>query len=183
LRVLWATPKAGVFVYPHAVIEVRFSAAMDRASVQQAFEVFPQVAASQEWPHPDQVLFRPRQPLELGVEYRVRLGSSATDLRRQEGLHPYEWTFQVYKGYTYHQNVGPLMRYACGSCHGAGGAAARVPLGSYTQAMSYVQKGSAAASPLYAALSDPRRHAQVPREGQALSYVIRDWIDRFDAAE
>ena len=183
LRVLWAQPKAGLFVYPHSVIEVHFSAPMDRGSVQQAFEIFPEVPGNQEWPHPDQMVFRPRQLLDLGVEYRVRLGSSATDLRRVEGLHPYEWTFQVYGGYTYHQNVGPLMRYACGSCHGAGGSAARVPLGTYTQAMSYVQKKNAAASPLYAALGDPRRHAQVPPGGQAMSYVIRDWIEKFDAAE
>jgi hypothetical protein len=181
--VLWATPKAGVFVYPHAVIEVHFSAAMDRASVQQALAISPEVPGSQEWPRPDQMVFRPRRPLEPGAEYRVRLGASATDLPRQESLHPHEWTFQVYKAYTYRQNVGPLMRHACGTCHGPGRAAARVPLGSYPEVMPYVQKGNAAASPLYAALGDPRRHAQVPREGQAMSYVIRDWIERFDAAE
>lgn len=181
LRVLWVRPQGVVPAYPQAAIEVAFSSAMDRASVQQAFEISPEVSGIMEWPRPDQMLFRPRRPLDLGAEYKVRLSAAATDLQHQEGLQPYEWGFQVHRAYSWH-NVGRIVRYACETCHGAGRAAARVPLGNYEQVMRYVQKGNAAASPLYAVLGDAR-HRQVPADWQGMYYVIKEWIDKGDAAE
>ncbi len=182
LRAVWVKPQGVVPVFPHAAIEVGFSAAMDRASVQRAFEMLPEVPGAMEWPRPDQMVFRPRPPLEMGAEYRVRLGPSATDLRRQEGLQPHEWSFQVHRAYTYRHNVGRVIRHACGTCHAPGRPAARVPLGSYPEVVRYVRKGDAAASPLYAVLGDPR-HAQVPADWRLMYYVIRDWINQADAAE
>ncbi len=181
LRVLWVRPQGVVPVYPHAAIEVAFSSPMDRASVQQALEIFPEAPGVMEWPRPDQMLFRPRRPLEMGAEYKARLTAAATDLRRQEGLQPYEWTFQVHQAYSWH-NVGRIIRYACETCHAPGRAAAGVPLGNYEQIMRYVRKGDAAASPLYAVLGDAR-HRQVPADWQGMYYVIKDWIDKADAAE
>ncbi len=183
LRVLWAKPPRAVPVFPNATIEVRFSAPMDRASVQSNVEIAPPVPGTFEWPRPDQMEFRPRRLLEMGAEYTVAVSAFAHDPRGKAYLVPYTWTFAVHKAYRFRQNVGRVIRHGCGTCHRSGGTAAQAPLGSYPEVMRYVRKGNAAASPLVAALGNPRTHGQVPADWQAMYYVIRDWIDKFDAAE
>jgi len=94
LRVVWVKPRGVVPVFPHAVIELGFSAPMDPALVEEAFAIWPEVPGTLEWPRADQIVFRPRRHLEMGAEYRVRVLSSAQDLRHQESLAAYEWTFE-----------------------------------------------------------------------------------------
>jgi hypothetical protein len=119
----------------------------------------------------------------MGAEHRVAVTGYARNSSGLEYLHPHEWSFQVHRAYTFSDNVGRIIRHACGTCHSPGNMAARMPLLGYKQVMAYVQKGSSAASPLYASLGDPRTHSQVPPDWRAMTYVIRDWIDKFDGAE
>jgi len=183
LRVLWAKPQGLVPMFPNTTIEVRFSTPMDRASVQENFKISPPVPGAFEWPRPDQIEFRPRPNLEMGAEYKVSLSEVARDSGRMASLTPFAWTFTVHKAYTFRQNVGRVIRHGCGTCHRPEGEARRVPLGSYPEVLRYVQRGNAAGSPLYAALRDQRTHGGIPLDWKAMSYVIRDWIDKFDAAE
>ncbi len=183
LRVLWAKPQAMSVVFPHAHIEIAFSAAMDQASVKTALEITPRLEGSLEWPAADRLTFRPSRPLEMGTQFTVAVAGYARSLSGLQFLHPYEWTFQVHQAYTFRHNVGRVIRHACGTCHGPGRRTPRVPLDSYEQVVQYVQKGNSAASPLYASLSDPRSHSQIPPDWRAMTYVIRDWIDTFGAAE
>ena len=183
LRVLWAKPQAMSVVFPHAPLEIAFSASMDQASVKTALEIAPPLEGSLEWPSPDRMVFRPSRPLEMGAEHKVVVTGYARNSTGLEYLHPHEWSFQVHRAYTFTDNVGRIIRHACGTCHGPGRMTPRVPLDSYQHVIQYVQKGNAAASPLYASLSDPRSHSQIPPDWRAMTYVIRDWIDTFDAAE
>jgi len=183
LRVVWVKPRGVVPVFPHAVIELGFSAPMDPALVEEAFAIWPEVPGTLEWPRADQIVFRPRRHLEMGAEYRVRVLSSAQDLRHQESLAAYEWTFQVHRTYSFRHNVGRIIRHGCGPCHRPGGWALQVPLDNYEQVMKYVRKENAASSRLVTVLSEPQNHGQVPPDWRAMVYVLRDWIERFDAAE
>jgi len=128
-------------------------------------------------------VYRPSRPLELGTTYKVVLTAYAQNLRREEYLQRHEWSFEVYRAYSFTHNVGRLLRHACGECHRPGGLAPRVLLDGYEQVLRYVRRGDAAASPLLASLGDPRTHSQVRPEARRLLYIVRDWIDRFDAAE
>ncbi len=183
LRVLGAKPQAMSVVFPHASIEIAFSAAMDEASLKTALEITPKLDGTMEWPRRDQMIFRPREPLPMGTQYTVVVTGYARSLNRLDYLQPHEWSFRVHEAYTFRQNVGRVIRHGCGTCHSPGRAAARVPLLTYDQVKTYVQKGNSAASPLYASLSDPRNHSQIADDWRAMTYVIRDWIDKFAAAE
>jgi hypothetical protein len=183
LRVLWATPKLGTTVYPHEVLTVQFSGAMDPESLRTALEITPPLAGAMEWRRRDQLVYRPSRPLEMGATYRVALTGYAQNVSRQEYLQPHEWSFEVFKDYSFARNVGQILAHGCGECHSPGGLAPRVPLDSYERVMPNVQKGNSAGSPLLTALNNPRTHSQVRPEVRRLLYVIRDWIDRFEAAE
>ena len=183
LRVLWAAPKRGTLVYPHEVLTVQFSSPLDPASLGNALVISQPLAGSVEWPRQDQMIYRPGRPLEMGATYKVVLNGYAQDLSHQEYLQPHEWSFEVYKDYSFTHNVGGLLRHACGECHSPGRSAPRVLLDSYGRVMPYVKKGNSAASPLLAALENPSIHGQIGPEAQRLLYVVRDWIDRFEAAE
>jgi len=183
LRVLWATPKLGTMVYPHEVLTVQFSSPMDPQSLRNALQTTPPLAGAMEWPRRDQMVYRPGRPLEMGATYKVVLTGHAENTSREEYLQPHEWSFQVYKSYSFRRNVGGILQYACGECHSAGRSAPHVLLDTYGRVLPHVRKGNAAASPLVAALDNPRTHAQVRPEARRLLYVVRDWIDRFDAAE
>jgi hypothetical protein len=119
----------------------------------------------------------------MGADYKGRVLSFARDLRHRESLAPYEWTFQVQRAYTFRHNVGRVVRHACGTCHRPEATALRVPLDSYEQVMKYVRKGNAASSRLVTVLSEPQNHSQLPPDWRAMTYVLRDWIEKFDAAE
>jgi hypothetical protein len=156
---------------------------MDPESLRTALEITPPLPGTLEWPQQDRMVYRPSRPLEMGATYKVALTGHAKSLSRQEYLQPHEWSFHVYGAFSYNLNVAGLLRYACGECHSAGRSAARVPLDSYERVMPYVKKGNSAASPLLAALENPSTHGQVGPGARRLVYVVRDWIDRFEAAE
>ena len=184
LRVLSAAPRGGMsLVYPHEVLTVQFSGAMDPGSLRTALEITPPLPGTLEWPQQDRMVYRPSRPLEMGSTYKVVLTGHAQNLSRQEHLQPHEWSFQVYGAFSYNLNVAGLLRHACGECHSPGRSAPRVLLDSYERVMPYVKKGNSAESPLLAALNNPSIHGQVGPEAQRLLYVVRNWIDRFDAAE
>ncbi|MCC7357984.1 MAG: Ig-like domain-containing protein [Anaerolineales bacterium] len=76
-RVIDYTPVRGDELPPDGGITIYFDNAMDKGSVEAAFQVDPAVAGSFAWPDPATVQFKPAQPLERAARYTVTLAASA----------------------------------------------------------------------------------------------------------
>ena len=87
----------GTRVDPRAPIELRFSEALERESLLQAFELTPAVAGSFSWAERDSfVRFTPAENYRANSEYRVRL---TTALRSRSGVaNPDERSFTFHTG-------------------------------------------------------------------------------------
>ncbi|MFQ6102069.1 MAG: Ig-like domain-containing protein [Anaerolineae bacterium] len=71
------TPERGEELPPDGSIQLVFDRAMDRASVEAAFQVSPDVRGSLEWADERTVRFKPARDLKRDSEYWVTLGAGA----------------------------------------------------------------------------------------------------------
>ncbi len=75
--VVQRTPERGEELPPDGDIVLTFDRAMDRASVETAFQVSPEVAGDLEWSDERTVRFKPARDLKRDAEYYVTLGAEA----------------------------------------------------------------------------------------------------------
>ncbi|MGD8997223.1 MAG: Ig-like domain-containing protein, partial [Anaerolineae bacterium] len=75
--VIQRTPEAGAELPPDGTIELIFDRAMDRSSVEAAFQVSPEVSGSVEWANDRTLRFDPARDLKRDTQYRVTVGSGA----------------------------------------------------------------------------------------------------------
>ncbi len=75
--VIQRTPERGEELPPDGAIEIVFDRAMDKGSVEAAFQVSPQVEGNIEWADARTVRFKPARHLERNTEYLVTVGATA----------------------------------------------------------------------------------------------------------
>jgi uncharacterized protein YfaS (alpha-2-macroglobulin family) len=75
--VIQRSPERGEELSLGGSIELVFDRSMDRASVEQAFKVDPEVSGKLEWTDERTVRFEPARDLQRGAEYYVTLGPEA----------------------------------------------------------------------------------------------------------
>ncbi|MCX7682294.1 MAG: Ig-like domain-containing protein, partial [Anaerolineae bacterium] len=71
------TPERGEELAVDGVIELVFDRAMDKATVEKAFQISPQVEGSLEWANERTVRFKPARDLKRATEYYVTVGAEA----------------------------------------------------------------------------------------------------------
>ncbi len=76
-RIIQRTPEPGEELLPSGAIELVFDRAMDRASVETAFDVSPDVRGSLEWADERTVRFKPARDLRRDAEYVITVDSQA----------------------------------------------------------------------------------------------------------
>ena len=89
------TPEAGAELAPDGAIELVFDRPMDRASVENAFHVSPEVAGSVEWADERTARFKPARDLKRDAEYRVTVGPEARAADGQQLEGPYRFDFRT----------------------------------------------------------------------------------------
>jgi uncharacterized protein YfaS (alpha-2-macroglobulin family) len=75
--VVQRTPEPGEELALDAAIQLVFDRAMDKDTVEDAFDVFPEVSGSFEWSDERTVSFKPALSLERDAQYEVTLGPDA----------------------------------------------------------------------------------------------------------
>ncbi|MGD2179406.1 MAG: Ig-like domain-containing protein, partial [Anaerolineae bacterium] len=75
--VVQRTPEPGAELAPDGAVELVFDRAMDRSSVESAFQVSPAVTGNLEWASDRTVRFKPARDLKRDQEYAVTLGAEA----------------------------------------------------------------------------------------------------------
>jgi len=183
LRIVKKSPTSLTFNYPHAPIEVEFSLPVRMDTVPSAFSVSPSVDGSFAWPAPNRVVFTPSRPWEMSASYRVSLGGGIKTADGLDELEATSWKFSTVGGYNYTRDIRPLLSAHCTQCHGEGGAAAHVGLGSHAAVMRFIRPGDAESSRFWAALADANHAGKLSPQAAARFYMLRDWITKFQAID
>ncbi len=91
--IIQRTPERGEELPPDGAIELVFDRAMDRASVEAAFQVSPEVGGDIEWPDERTIRFKPVRDFKRDAEYQVTVGprAKATDGNPLDGAYRFRF--------------------------------------------------------------------------------------------
>ncbi len=176
-------PTNQTFNYRDTPIEVEFSLPVKPETVPPAFKVNPPVRGTFSWPLPNKLVFTPQGLWDQGSTYLVTLESGITDANELDRLETTSWDFSTVGGYFFTRDIRPLIRSYCASCHRPDGPAARVRLDTLGEVMRFVRTGEAEKSQFVTALTDSNHQGKVAPQALAKVYLIRDWINVFQAAD
>ena len=169
----------------HSTVCAIFAIPADRASVERSFSLLPRVEGSFSWPQPVQMVFTPSRPLARATTYVARLGPGMLDASGSQRLPEFRWSFTTVGPLTFTRDIRPIIAANCVTCHQPGGAASRVPLDTYQQAMRHIVPGEAARSRFFTAPQEPMFATGMDDDafGDEELQIVRDWINDSQAAE